>query len=137
MFTLHSQLEKDTFFVADLKLSKLLLSKNALYPWFILVPRKPDLVEIIDLSDDEQILLMKEISDLSKIIKKHFKCDKLNVAALGNMVPQLHIHVIARNKNDATFPKPVWISSESKEYDEEDVQKIIKIMKEELSLLQS
>lgn len=137
MFELHPQLEKDTFFVKDLKLSRLLLSKNALYPWFVMVPRKDNLVEIIDLSDDEQILLMKEIAQISKIVKKNFKCDKLNIAALGNMVLQLHIHVIARTKDDATFPKPVWISSESKEYNEEEVNRIIKIMNDELIHFQS
>ncbi|MCE3255626.1 MAG: hypothetical protein K0R25_1120 [Rickettsiaceae bacterium] len=125
MFELHPQLKKDTIFVKDLKLCQLLLMNNSLYKWFILVPKKPDLVEIIDLSDDEQMLLMKEIAHISKIIKQEFQPDKLNIAALGNMVPQLHIHIIARFKNDKTFPKPVWVSSESCEYEGEEIKKII------------
>lgn len=128
MFKLHSQLEKDTIFIKDLKLCQLLLMNNALYPWFVLVPKKPEMVEIIDLSDDEQILLMQEIAEVSRLVKKTFKPDKLNIAALGNMVPQLHIHIIARFKNDPTFPKPVWVSGEVREYSEEELKRIIEVM---------
>ncbi|MFT5702665.1 MAG: diadenosine tetraphosphate (Ap4A) HIT family hydrolase [Rickettsiales bacterium] len=129
MFELHNQLKKDTILVKDLKLCQVLLIKNALYPWFVLVPRKPDLVEIIDLSKDDQILLMEEISLVSQQIKENFKADKLNIAALGNMVPQLHIHIIARFRSDETFPNPVWVSSKMAEYEEEEIQRIIEIMK--------
>lgn len=125
MFQLDSQLKKDTFFVKDLKLCQVLLMNNALYPWFILVPKKADLIEIIDLSKEDQILLMEEISLVSKILKHHLKPKKLNVANLGNMVPQLHIHIIARFENDATFPKPVWANSENKPYQEQELEKII------------
>jgi diadenosine tetraphosphate (Ap4A) HIT family hydrolase len=125
MFEIHKQLKQDTILVKDLKLCQLLLMNNALYPWFILVPKKPDLVEIIDLSSEDQALLMKEISEVSKLVKRNFQPDKLNVAALGNMVPQLHIHIIARFKNDATFPKPVWVSGEAKKYSQEKIDKIV------------
>ena len=125
MFQLHPTLEKDTILIKDLKLCRVLLSKNALYPWLVLVPRKPDLVEMIDLNDADQTLLMQEISQVSKLVQKLFKADKLNVAALGNMVPQLHIHVIARYKTDLVFPKPVWVDSRSEAYKAGEAEKII------------
>ena len=114
MFQLHPQLKKDTFFIKDLELCQVLLMNNALYPWIILVPKKANLIEIIDLSVEEQNLLMVEISAISRIFK-NLNPDKINIAALGNIVPQLHIHIIARFKNDLTFPKPVWVSQETKE----------------------
>ncbi len=135
MFELHSQLKKDTILVKDLKLCQLLLMNNSLYPWFILVPRLPDLVEIIDLSEDDQILLMQEIAIVSAAVKKLFNPIKLNVAALGNVVSQLHIHIIARFKDDKTFPKPVWVSGEAQEYSEEEIKRIIKIVNNELKLV--
>lgn len=128
MFELHPILKKDTFLIKDLKLCQLLLMNNSFYPWLILVPKKPDLVEIIDLSESDQILLIKEIDLISKIIKKVFNPDKINIAALGNMVPQLHIHIIARFKNDRTFPKPIWVDNENKIYDENESKKIIALI---------
>ncbi len=104
---------------------------NSLYPWFILVPKKPNLVEIIDLSIEEQGDLMREISAVSKALKVLFKPDKINIAALGNMVQQLHIHIIARFKNDKTFPKPVWVSNETSGYSEEEIKKIIELVSSE------
>jgi diadenosine tetraphosphate (Ap4A) HIT family hydrolase len=133
MFKLHEQLKKDTILIKDLDLCQILLMNNSLYPWFILVPKKPDLIEIIDLSDSDQKLLMEEISLFSKIVNKVFVCDKLNIAALGNMVPQLHIHIIARFKGDPTFPKPVWVSDECVQYDKKDLENIISNIKECLS----
>ena len=131
MFELHSQLKKDTILVKNLSLCQLLLMNNYLYPWFILVPKKPNLVEIIDLSIEEQDDLMREISAVSKALKVLFKPDKINIAALGNMVPQLHIHIIARFKNDKTFPKPVWVSNETSGYSEEEIKKIIELVSSE------
>ncbi len=135
MFELHNQLKKDTILVKDLKLCQLLLMNNSLYPWFILVPRLTNLVEIIDLSEADQILAMKEIALVSAVVKKLFNPIKLNVAALGNIVSQLHIHIIARFKDDKTFPKPVWVSGEIIEYNEAEIKKIIKMMNDELSHL--
>ncbi len=126
MFELHPVLKKDTFLIKDLKLCQLLLMNNSFYPWLILVPKKPDLIEIIDLSESDQILLIKEIDLISKIIKKTFNPDKINIAALGNMVPQLHIHIIARFKNDRTFPKPIWVDNQIMTYKSEEAEKIIK-----------
>ncbi|MFT6077062.1 MAG: diadenosine tetraphosphate (Ap4A) HIT family hydrolase [Myxococcota bacterium] len=133
MFKLHHKLKADAFLIKDLDLCQILLINNKLYPWFILVPRKPDLVEIIDLSESDQILLMKEISFFSTIVKKVFQADKLNIAALGNMVPQLHIHIIARFKDDPSFPKPVWVSDQLEKYNEKDLESVFESLKEELN----
>lgn len=124
-FTLDSRLENDCFVIKELKLSKLLLMNNKLYPWFILVPKRPDMIEIIDLNFEDQQTLLSEINEISKIIQQKYQPDKLNIAALGNMVSQLHIHIIARYKNDITFPNPVWISNQKEEYDDNEVKNII------------
>jgi len=105
---LHPQLEQDTVALGDLTLSRVLISRDARYPWLILVPRCAGAVEIIHLGDAEQTLLMTEIAQVSRALQAVTACDKLNVAALGNMVPQLHVHIIARHRNDAAWPRPVW-----------------------------
>src|SRR5690606_24897204 len=89
-------------------LSRVLLMNNAAFPWVILVPERGGLVEITDLSLSERIMLMAEMALLSGTVKKAFACDKMNVAALGNQVAQLHVHVIGRRKEDAAWPNPVW-----------------------------
>jgi diadenosine tetraphosphate (Ap4A) HIT family hydrolase len=126
MFSLHPQLASDTFFVSNLKISRLLLMNDSNYPWLILVPQKPDLVELTDLAFEEQLEVLREINLIGKILKENFGAEKLNIAALGNMVKQLHIHVIGRFKNDATFPKPVWGNALAKAYDEKVVEEMIK-----------
>jgi diadenosine tetraphosphate (Ap4A) HIT family hydrolase len=105
---LHPQLAQDTVPVGDLALSRLLLANDANYPWLILVPRQAGLVEIIDLSDHHRLELMDEIAAAASALKAITECEKLNVAALGNQVPQLHVHVIARRHSDAAWPMPVW-----------------------------
>jgi diadenosine tetraphosphate (Ap4A) HIT family hydrolase len=107
-FTLHPQLAKDTVPVGDLALSRVLLMNDANYPWLILVPRLPGLVELIDLEENAQVQLLAEIANTARALKTMTECDKLNVAALGNQVSQLHVHVIARGHSDAAWPKPVW-----------------------------
>jgi diadenosine tetraphosphate (Ap4A) HIT family hydrolase len=106
-WSLHPQLHADTVPVCDLALSRLLAMNDANFPWLILVPRRPGVSEIIDLGD-EQSPLMDEISLVSRALKDETRCDKLNVAAIGNVVAQLHIHIVARRKDDAAWPKPVW-----------------------------
>ena len=134
MFELDQILKQDTFFIKDLKLCKLLLMNNALYPWLILVPKKPDLTEIIDLSSDDQILLIEEIALISKIVKQLFKAEKLNIAALGNVVKQLHIHIIARYKNDKLFPKPVWSDNARQYYDKVQSDLIIDKVRKNITI---
>jgi len=107
-FTLHPTLEQDTFFVTDLPLCRVLLMNNALFPWLIMVPRRADLKEITDLSLIDRHALMDEMSLVSDYIEDIFEPDKINIGALGNMVSQLHIHVIGRYKEDSAWPQPVW-----------------------------
>lgn len=107
-FDLNPRLEGDSYPVMDLGLCAVRLMKDANYPWLLLIPRKPDLIEIIDLQPLEQIVLMEEISQVSKALKQATDCEKLNVAAIGNVVSQLHVHVVARFREDAAWPAPVW-----------------------------
>ncbi|KQY97221.1 histidine triad (HIT) protein [Pseudolabrys sp. Root1462] len=107
-FTLHPQLVADTVEVGDLALCRVLLSNDANYPWLILVPRRPDIVELIDLTAVDRAALSAEIDAAARALKATVPCEKLNVAALGNMVPQLHVHIIARRHGDPAWPKPVW-----------------------------
>jgi diadenosine tetraphosphate (Ap4A) HIT family hydrolase len=117
-FSLHPQLEADTMLVGDMPLTRVLLSNDANYPWLILVPRLPGIVEIIDLEENAQIQLTGEIACASAALKAITACDKLNVAAIGNVVPQLHVHVVARYRSDIAWPKPVWGAAPPKRYDE-------------------
>jgi diadenosine tetraphosphate (Ap4A) HIT family hydrolase len=107
-WTLHPQLAADTAPLGDLPLSRVMVMNDANYPWLILVPRKADVTEIIDLDDAEQTQLMRETTQAARALREVTACHKLNIAALGNMVPQLHVHVIARFRHDAAWPKPVW-----------------------------
>lgn len=107
-FLLHPQLLADTAMVCDLGLSRVLLMDDAHWPWLILVPRRRQLRELIDLDREERIVLGDEIELASRILRARFNPDKLNVAALGNQVEQLHVHVIARHRNDPAWPAPVW-----------------------------
>ena len=107
-WSLHSQLKKDTIDIGDLPLSKVLVIKDANYPWLLLVPRRPDIVEIIDLDEVEQAQLMTEISRVARSLKEVTRCDKLNIAALGNVVPQLHVHIIARRAGRISSRSSIW-----------------------------
>lgn len=107
-FTLHPQLHDDCHFLADLELSRLLLMNDANYPWCILVPRLADAREIYELSAAGQSRLLTESSLLARIMMDIFAGEKMNIAALGNMVPQLHLHHIVRKQSDPAWPKPVW-----------------------------
>ena len=106
-FTLHPQLEKDSLFITDLNLCRLLLMNDKHYPWCILVPRRENKQEVFELSEEDQTQLNKESTLLAKTLMTVFNGDKMNVAALGNIVPQLHIHHIVRYRADASWPAPV------------------------------
>jgi diadenosine tetraphosphate (Ap4A) HIT family hydrolase len=110
--------------VCDLALSRLLAMNEANFPWLILVPRRAAVSEIIDLGD-EQALLMDEIALVSRALKDQTRCDKLNVAAIGNVVAQLHIHVVARRKDDPAWPKPVWGALPRRAYDADALERFI------------
>ena len=107
-FSLHPQLAADTVPVGDLALTRLLLANDANYPWLILVPRRMGASELIDLENNEQVQLIAEIDAAGRALKTITECEKLNVAALGNVVAQLHVHVIGRRHNDKAWPKPIW-----------------------------
>jgi len=107
-FQLHPQLKKDSVEIGRFALSRLLLINDSQYPWFVLVPERADITEIYQLSDSEQQLLQQESSLLAKKLADIYKADKMNIAAIGNLVPQLHIHHIVRYKKDVAWPAPVW-----------------------------
>jgi diadenosine tetraphosphate (Ap4A) HIT family hydrolase len=108
VWSLHPQSAQDTVPVGDLPLARVLLANDANYPWLILVPRRPGLTEIIDLDENAQVQLMGEIAAAARVLKSVTECEKLNIAAIGNVVAQLHVHVVARRHSDAAWPKPVW-----------------------------
>ena len=107
-WSLHPQLAADTTPIGDLALARVLLANDANYPWLILVPRRPGLTELIDLEPNEQVQLLGEIDTAARVLKAVTECEKLNIAALGNIVAQLHVHVVARRHSDTAWPKPVW-----------------------------
>ncbi|WP_433771761.1 HIT domain-containing protein [Pseudomonas putida] len=108
MFALDSRLQQDTLPIGDFPLCRLLLSNDSNYPWFILVPRRDDISEIFQLGVADQQLLWQETTALAELLKTAFDADKMNVGALGNVVSQLHMHVIVRKREDAAWPAPVW-----------------------------
>ena len=113
---LHPQLADDTHPIAQFGLSDLRLMDDANHPWLILVPRVEGAVELIDLDETRQDALTREIARASRALQVAFKPHKLNVAALGNLVPQLHVHVIARFEHDIAWPRPVWGMASAQPY---------------------
>lgn len=108
MFSLDSRLQQDTLVVGDFPLCRLLLMNDAHYPWFILVPRREAVSELFQLDIADQQSLWRETTRLAEVLKDAFSADKMNVATLGNVVSQLHMHVIVRRREDAAWPAPVW-----------------------------
>lgn len=117
MFALDSRLAQDTVVLGDFPLCRLLLSKDANYPWFILVPRRADISEVFELQAGDQLQLWTETTRLAQALQGAFAADKMNVATLGNVVSQLHMHVIVRRRDDAAWPAPVWGKVPAIEYD--------------------
>lgn len=133
MFELHTQLIKDSATLGDLTLSRVLLCNDTQYPWLILVPRRADIVELFQLTRIDQQQLLDEISTVSAALAGHFRADKMNIAALGNVVPQLHVHVIARFNDDPAWPRPIWGVAPAQPYSDEALrQRLIEL--EELLL---
>lgn len=121
MFTLDQRLQQDTLLLGDFPLCRLLLMNDANYPWFILVPRRDEVSELFQLDVQEQQQLWRESTELAEVLKDTFKADKMNVATLGNVVSQLHMHVIVRRKDDPAWPAPVWGKHPAKAYSDEQV----------------
>jgi diadenosine tetraphosphate (Ap4A) HIT family hydrolase len=115
-FSLDPQLDADTITLGRLALSRVLLMNDTRYPWLILVPERPDLVEIIDLPETDRSTLMREIATTSEALRALYGPDKLNIGALGNRVRQLHVHVLARFQSDAAWPGPVWGVGQAQPY---------------------
>jgi diadenosine tetraphosphate (Ap4A) HIT family hydrolase len=131
-FALDPRLDAETVQVADLGLSLLRLSNDARFPWLILVPQRPDIAEIVDLDDMDRAVLFDEIVLVSRALRAATECHKLNVAALGNAVRQLHVHVIARFTEDAAWPKPVWGVGKAVAYDAAARDRLIVRIRERL-----
>src|SRR5258705_13842839 len=123
VWTLHPGLARDTVKLGDLPLSRVLLVNDANWPWLLLVPRRLDVRDVIDLDDVEQGQLTTEISRVARALKALTTCHKLNIAALGNVVPQLHVHVIGRREGDAGWPKPIWGAAPAIAYDTQDLER--------------
>ncbi|MGX1084743.1 diadenosine tetraphosphate (Ap4A) HIT family hydrolase [Pseudomonas sp. AP3_22 TE3818] len=124
VFALDPRLQQDTLPIGDFPLCRLLLSNDSNYPWFILVPRREAISEIFQLDVADQRQLWQETTALSQMLKDSFDADKLNVAALGNVVSQLHMHVIVRKREDAAWPAPVWGRHPAKPYSSEQIAAI-------------
>ena len=132
-FELHPVLDKDTTSISTLGISRLMLMEDVRFPWLILVPEQPGLTELSDLSAADSEKLMGEIQLASRILQVLTNADKMNVAALGNQVPQLHIHIIARTKDDAAWPNPVWGYGEAQPYSDEHRSELIDKLKSEFT----
>jgi diadenosine tetraphosphate (Ap4A) HIT family hydrolase len=128
-WSLHPQLARDTIVVGDLALSRLLVVNDANWPWLLLVPRRQGASEVIDLDEVERAQLMTEIARVAHALKEVTACDKLNVAALGNVVPQLHVHVIARRSGDAGWPKPIWGAAPPLAHDPRELDRFVTAVK--------
>lgn len=133
-FDLHPQLVQDTHCVTDLPLCRVLLMNEARYPWFILVPRRAGIREVHELSAADRQQLWAESDQLSRALMALFQPDKLNIAALGNMVPQLHLHHLARFQADAAWPAPVWGKFVPEPYPVAMVQRLCREMQEKLGV---
>lgn len=132
MFKLHSRLQNDTHFVCDLTLCRVLLMNDSQFPWLILVPMQNDVAEIIDLSEAQQHTLLKESAVVQNVMKNRFAPFKLNVAAIGNVVRQLHVHHVARFENDVAWPKPVWGNQPTVAYSDDEARKLVKALRRDI-----
>jgi diadenosine tetraphosphate (Ap4A) HIT family hydrolase len=131
-WSLHPQLARDTVAIGDLALSRVLVVNDANWPWLLLVPRREGVCEIIDLDEVERAQLMTEITRAGRALKEVTACDKLNVAALGNVVPQLHVHVIARRSGDAGWPKPIWGAAPPVPHEQRELDRFIAAIRPKL-----
>ena len=124
MFVLDSRLQQDSLVLGEFALCQLLLSKDANYPWFILVPKRAGISEVFELDAAEQQQLWQETIALAEALKASYSADKMNVATLGNVVSQLHMHVIVRQRDDTAWPAPVWGKCPAAAYTDDQVQAI-------------
>ncbi|KEA62067.1 Diadenosine tetraphosphate (Ap4A) hydrolase [Marinobacterium lacunae] len=140
-FELDPRLVADTFDLGAFPLCQLLLMNDTNYPWFILVPRRAGVTEIYHLSQEEREQLMRESSFLAENLADLFQARKMNIAALGNMVPQLHLHHVVRQESDPAWPHPVWGRVPAKPYSDEEManirERLCRLLSDELSFCPS
>ena len=132
MFALDQRLQQDTLVIGDFPLSRLLLSNDSNYPWFILVPRIDGISEVFQLGVADQQRLWQETTALAQLLNEGLAADKMNIGALGNVVSQLHVHVIVRKRDDAAWPAPVWGKHPAKPYSDAQVEAIRARLREPL-----
>ena len=124
MFKINNKFLKSSHHIIDLKLCSVRLHDNSKFPWLILIPKRKNVTDISDLNSKDQILLMKEIVFVSKFMKKLFKTSKLNIEKIGNIVSQLHIHIISRKKTDSSWPLSVWVVK-GKKYSAKNLKEVL------------
>ena len=124
MFKINNKFLKSSHHIADLKLCSVRLNDNSKFPWLILIPKRKNVTDISELNSKDQTLLMKEIVLVSGLMKKLFKTSKLNIEKIGNIVPQLHIHIISRKKTDSSWPLSVW-TVKGKKYSAENLKDVL------------
>ncbi|MGZ8220663.1 MAG: HIT domain-containing protein [Methylobacter sp.] len=134
IFQLHPRLEQDCIAVGRFRLCRLLMMNDSQYPWFILVPERADVREIYQLGKAERELLTEESSYLAENLAALYKADKMNIAAIGNMVPQLHIHHIVRYQTDKAWPAPVWGKFDAVPYTEQQIADNVARIKDQLGM---
>jgi diadenosine tetraphosphate (Ap4A) HIT family hydrolase len=124
LFKIDPELEKNSYLIAELELSKLFLKNDKENPWFVLVPQKTNAEELIDLNHEEQCMLMEEVTMVSNFLVNYYRPHKINVGSLGNIVRQLHIHVIARYGNDRAWPNAIWGTLPNHYFDDIELENI-------------
>jgi diadenosine tetraphosphate (Ap4A) HIT family hydrolase len=129
MFELHPKLQTDCIYIGRFELCRLLLMNDSRYPWFILVPEREGITEIYQMSEAEQALLLRESSQLARLLAEAFAAHKMNIAAIGNVVPQLHVHHIVRYRDDAAWPAPVWGKFDALPYELADLARVLTRLK--------
>jgi len=127
-FSVHEQLAADTAFIVDWALSRVLLMNDARFPWLVLVPRRPQVCEIFDLDETDRKILTAEFCRAGENLKRLTGCEKINICAIGNQVPQLHVHVIARRTDDTVWPSPVWSRGFAVPYEPEALKEFVQAL---------
>lgn len=133
-FQLHPQLEKDCITIGKLSISRLLLMNDKQFPWFILVPEIDGITEIFQLNKEQQGILIEESSHLAEQLNIIYKADKINIAAIGNLVPQLHVHHVVRFRTDKAWPTPVWGKFSTIPYSEQELKDTVSLITHELGI---
>ncbi len=123
-FVVDPKLEENSFLIADLQLSKLYVKDDKENPWFVLVPKKMNATELTDLNHEEQCILMEEVTIVSEFLKNYYNPDKINIGALGNIVRQLHVHVLARYESDRAWPQALWGTMPSLHFEQVELENI-------------